>query len=206
MIQWPESGITPSRTLLAAKCMIFAMVVPNDFSPPIASTGMGSLPLAKNCWLSMASWSNGANCMKADVLDGLPERNQAAVAELVSRVIVAKASLKISINSAQFAEVSNKPRNSSRKDIGAEFSIEVPYLGTNRADATRLLIEGVGGNRPDPVVVKALARSRAWFDDLATGKAQSMAEIAARENITDNYVGNLIHLAWLAPNTNSTSE
>jgi hypothetical protein len=39
----------------------------------------------------------------------------------------------------------------------------------------------------------------AWFDDLATGKAQSMAEIAARENITDNYVGNLIHLAWLAP-------
>jgi hypothetical protein len=31
------------------------------------------------------------------------------------------------------------------------------------------------------------------------GKAQSMAEIAARENITDNYVSNLIHLAWLSP-------
>jgi hypothetical protein len=26
-----------------------------------------------------------------------------------------------------------------------------------------------------------------------------MAEIAARENITDNYVSNLIHLAWLSP-------
>jgi site-specific DNA recombinase len=26
-----------------------------------------------------------------------------------------------------------------------------------------------------------------------------MAEIAARENITDNYVSNLIHLAWLPP-------
>jgi hypothetical protein len=33
MIQWPESGITPSRTLVAANRMIFAMVVPNDFSP-----------------------------------------------------------------------------------------------------------------------------------------------------------------------------
>jgi site-specific DNA recombinase len=26
-----------------------------------------------------------------------------------------------------------------------------------------------------------------------------MAEIAGREDITDNYVGNLIHLAWLSP-------
>jgi len=26
-----------------------------------------------------------------------------------------------------------------------------------------------------------------------------MAEIATRENITDNYVSNLIHLAWLPP-------
>jgi hypothetical protein len=28
---------------------------------------------------------------------------------------------------------------------------------------------------------------------------RSMAEIATRENITDNYVSNLIHLAWLPP-------
>jgi site-specific DNA recombinase len=26
-----------------------------------------------------------------------------------------------------------------------------------------------------------------------------MAEIATRENVTDNYVSNLIHLAWLSP-------
>jgi site-specific DNA recombinase len=136
----------------------------------------------------------------ADVLDyGLPERNLAAVAELVSRVILAKANVTISINSAQFAELPNKPRNSSRKDIGANIPIEVPFCGTNRADATKLVIEQCSQNRPDPVVVKALARARVWFDDLARGKAQSMAEIAARENITDNYVSNLIHLAWLAP-------
>jgi hypothetical protein len=55
MIQWPEPGMIPSRTLLAANCMIFAIVAPNDFSPPIPSTGMESLPLARNCWLSTAS-------------------------------------------------------------------------------------------------------------------------------------------------------
>jgi hypothetical protein len=49
------------------------------------------------------------------------------------------------------------------------------------------------------VVVKAIARASVWFEQLTTGKSQSMAEIAVRENITDNYVSNLIHLAWLSP-------
>ena len=31
------------------------------------------------------------------------------------------------------------------------------------------------------------------------GKSRSMAEIAVRDGITDNYVSNLIHLAWLSP-------
>jgi len=52
---------------------------------------------------------------------------------------------------------------------------------------------------PDAVVVKAIARASIWFEQLATGKSWSMAEIATGENITDNYVSNLIHLAWLSP-------
>ena len=52
---------------------------------------------------------------------------------------------------------------------------------------------------PDPVVVKAVARAQGWFEQLTTGKADSMAQIAVRESITDNYVSNLIHPAWLSP-------
>jgi hypothetical protein len=55
------------------------------------------------------------------------------------------------------------------------------------------------GKTPDAVVVKAIARASIWFEQLTTGKSQSMAEIAVREHITDNYVSNLIHLAWLSP-------
>jgi site-specific DNA recombinase len=67
--------------------------------------------------------------------------------------------------------------------------------------STKLLIEdhARGSSEPDPVVVKAIARAQWWFEQLVTGKAQSMAEIANRESITDNYVSNLIHLAWLPP-------
>ena len=68
MIQWPESGITPSVTSLAANRITVAIIGPNDFSPPIASTGMPSLPLAaRKAWLSSASWSKAANCAKPAV-------------------------------------------------------------------------------------------------------------------------------------------
>jgi site-specific DNA recombinase len=63
----------------------------------------------------------------------------------------------------------------------------------------KLVFEDQNGKIPDAVVVKAIARASVWFEHLTAGKSQSMAEIAVRENITDNYVSNLIHLAWLSP-------
>ena len=78
-------------------------------------------------------------------------------------------------------------------------SFEVPFVASDRAEVTKLLIEKQGQVQPDGVCVRAIARAWVWFEQLTHGKAQSMAEIAARENITDNYVSNLIHLAWLSP-------
>ena len=63
----------------------------------------------------------------------------------------------------------------------------------------KLIYEDQNAKTPDAVVVKAIARASVWFEQLTTSKSQSMAEIAVRENITDNYVSNLIHLAWLSP-------
>ena len=63
----------------------------------------------------------------------------------------------------------------------------------------KLIFGDQNAKTPDAVVVKAIARASIWCEQLTTGKSQSMAEIAVRENITDNYVSNLIHLAWLSP-------
>jgi site-specific DNA recombinase len=62
-----------------------------------------------------------------------------------------------------------------------------------------LVFEDQNARTPDAVVVKAIARASIWFEQLKAGKSRSMAEIAVREGITDNYVSNLIHLAWLSP-------
>jgi site-specific DNA recombinase len=47
--------------------------------------------------------------------------------------------------------------------------------------------------------LKAVARAHRWFDELSTGKAGSLAAIAAREHLAVRYVGRLIRLAFLAP-------
>jgi hypothetical protein len=51
----------------------------------------------------------------------------------------------------------------------------------------------------DLALVKAVARAHRWFDELSTGKAGSLAAIAAREGLSVRYVGRLIRLAFLAP-------
>jgi hypothetical protein len=47
--------------------------------------------------------------------------------------------------------------------------------------------------------LKALARAHRWFEEISTGKARSLAAIAAREGLSVRYVGRLIRLAFLAP-------
>ena len=51
----------------------------------------------------------------------------------------------------------------------------------------------------DLALLKAVARAHRWFDEISTGKATSLAEIAAREGLAVRYVGRLIRLAFLAP-------
>ena len=51
----------------------------------------------------------------------------------------------------------------------------------------------------DLSLLKAVARAHRWFDELSTGKASSLADIAAHEGLAVRYVGRLIRLAFLAP-------
>jgi site-specific DNA recombinase len=82
---------------------------------------------------------------------------------------------------------------------GCGISLEVSIPAVAGGGSGKLVFEDQNAKTPDAVVVKAIARASIWLEQLTTCKAQSMAEIAVREDITDNYVSNLIHLAWLSP-------
>jgi len=51
----------------------------------------------------------------------------------------------------------------------------------------------------DPALIKAIARGRAWFEELATGRAQSLQDLARRDGITRRYIRRLVDLAFLSP-------
>jgi site-specific DNA recombinase len=79
-------------------------------------------------------------------------------------------------------------------------SIPVPAAFVRRAAEMKIVVPGreVSGTA-DPALLKAIARGHTWFEDLATGAAATIMEIAARENVTDRYVASLIRLAFMPP-------
>ena len=122
------------------------------------------------------------------------------VADLLGRVTVSPTNLNISIKRdrllAKLTETSGDSSQNTGQDNIISLKAAVP---TSPGGGSGKLVFEETGKTPDAVVVKAIARASVWFEHLATGKSQSMAQIAIGENITDNYVSNLIHLAWLSP-------
>jgi len=122
------------------------------------------------------------------------------VADLLARVTVTSKSLNISVKRDRLLAALTDTFAEPSQDNGRDniISLEATVPPAPGGGSGKLVFEE-NGKTPDAVVVKAIARASVWFEQLTTGRAQSMAEIAVRENITDNYVSNLIHLAWLSP-------
>ena len=74
---------------------------------------------------------------------------------------------------------------------------------TRRGAETKLVLPGLAqqthGSKCDPALIKALVRGRAWFEELATGRARSLQELAKRDGISRRYIRRLVGLAFLSP-------
>jgi DNA invertase Pin-like site-specific DNA recombinase len=76
----------------------------------------------------------------------------------------------------------------------------VPLKVKRRGVEMRLIINGGDEPRkPDPAMLKAFARARGWFEELASGRVHSLVEIARREGLAKRYVTRLTRLAFVSP-------
>jgi hypothetical protein len=77
----------------------------------------------------------------------------------------------------------------------------IPARIKRRGVEMRLVLDGTETEttRPDPALIRAVARAHKWFDELATGRARSIGEIAENENVSNRYISRLLPLAFLAP-------
>ena len=53
--------------------------------------------------------------------------------------------------------------------------------------------------KPDPDLCQLIAQARFWFDQLVSGEAGSVKEIADREKVFDTEITRILPLAFLAP-------
>jgi hypothetical protein len=77
----------------------------------------------------------------------------------------------------------------------------VPMKVKRRGVEMRIVIDGPlqAPQQVDPALLKALARARCWFEEVASGRVQSLVEIARREGLPKRYVTRLARLAFVSP-------
>ena len=119
---------------------------------------------------------------------------RAALGELIKQVQLTQTGLRVTIN-LPVLSVGARPSD----DIS--LSHFVPMTMRYRGVELRLILDGRADEQRqvDLALLKALARARAWFEDVASGRASSLAEISRREGLRKRYVARLTKLAFIAP-------
>jgi hypothetical protein len=86
----------------------------------------------------------------------------------------------------------NVPADASDDSNGStiEFTPAVDFK--RRGVASKIVVPGLPqqnqASNCDPALINAIARGRAWFDELAAGRARSLRDLAERDGITRRYI------------------
>jgi site-specific DNA recombinase len=94
------------------------------------------------------------------------------------------------------------PASASEDPSDSAIELTAPVAFKRRGVQTKLVLPGLAQQnsaRCDRSLLKAIARGHAWFEELATGRARSLHELATRDGITRRYIRRLINLAFLSP-------
>jgi hypothetical protein len=77
----------------------------------------------------------------------------------------------------------------------------VPMKVKRRGVEMRIILDGQlqAPQQVDPALLKGIARARCWFEQVASGRVQSLVEIARREGLPKRYVTRLARLAFVSP-------
>jgi len=138
----------------------------------------------------------------AAALNRSPAQRAKVVRDLIEKVVIEENTIAIRVRRGPLL---GGPVSSSSAENPTDSPIELtaPVAFRRRGVEMRLVLPGVvipnDRSRCDPTLIKAIARGRAWFEELATGRARSLRELAECNGITRRYVRRLVDLAFLSP-------
>jgi hypothetical protein len=138
----------------------------------------------------------------AATLRGPPAERDKTIRELIEQVIIDERSILIKLRRSALLR-RNAPSDAAEEpSVGTIELTAVVDLRTRGAE-TKMALPGLAQQnqspRCDPALIKAIARGRMWFEELATGSAQSLQQLAQRNGITRRYIRRLVDLSFLSP-------
>jgi len=133
-----------------------------------------------------------ANDLRAQ-LDAFASQRETAL-KLVKRVTVSESELVIELKlDALISGTSGSTRTAVHR-------LRMPIALTRQNGGAIVLATAADrGTTANPALIKALALGFTWFEELATGRADTVTTIAKRERVTDRYVSQLVELAFIDP-------
>jgi DNA invertase Pin-like site-specific DNA recombinase len=144
----------------------------------------------------------GRAARMAATLAGSPGERAKLVRELVEQIIIDEKTIIIKLRQAALLGGDDP---SSALEAASEGAVELTaaVAFVRRGAETILVLPGLAqqkySSRCDPALIKAIARGRAWFEELATGRVRSLQELAKRDGISRRYIRRLVGLAFLSP-------
>jgi site-specific DNA recombinase len=170
-----------------------ALASPASLVERIAAAGMPSDELRKLL---------GRAARMAAALGGSPGERVKLVRELVEKIVVDEKILTIKLRRGLLLG-RDVPSSASEAASDSAVELTAAVAFKHRSIETRLVLPGLAqqdrSSRCDPALIKAIVRGRAWFEELATGRARSLNELARRDGISRRYIRRLVGLAFLSP-------
>jgi DNA invertase Pin-like site-specific DNA recombinase len=120
----------------------------------------------------------------------------AAIGELIASVQLSDEGLRIALK----VPIPSSSEEQAFTPV-LRFSHFVSMKVKRRGVEMRIIIDGQekAPQQVDPALLKAIARARSWFEEVASGREKSLVEIAQREGLPKRYVTRLARLAFVSP-------
>src|SRR5713101_2959290 len=133
-------------------------------------------------------------------LEDMPFRSRLELVTcLVARIDVLQASLRITFRIAGMVRYLSGDENVDHWQEDDTVAVDFPMNTVLQNGALKLVVTQPSQMNEDASLIAAIARGTCWFEELTSGRASSISDIASRENVTDSYVSRLLNLALLSP-------
>ena len=138
-----------------------------------------------------------ATCLSDQLSNGPPEEKRRLLHTTIQRIDLTPTSIVLILHKPALNRLFDLPNC----DDQGSASIRVPIRLRRRGVETKMIIDGPGAEtcNVDPDLCRLIAQAHLWFDQLTSGEACTVRQIARRQKINEHEISRVLHLAFLSP-------